>query len=81
MRNEEIQIGSKWRHFKGSIMEVINIAKNSETLEDMVIYKHEDKLWVRTISSFLSSEDITTRSDNVTGQKYRFERIDENDRY
>lgn len=81
MQDKEIQIGSKWQHFKGSIIEVINIAKNSETLEDMVIYKHDDKLWVRPISLFLSSEDITTRSDNVTGQKYRFERIDENDRY
>ena len=60
MRTEEIPIGSKWRHFKGSIM---------------VVYKHDNKLWVRPISSFLSAEDITTRSDNVTGQKYRFERI------
>ena len=75
MRTEEIPIGSKWRHFRGSIMEVINIATNSETLEDMVVYKHDNKLWVRPISSFLSTEDITTRSDNVTGQKYRFERI------
>jgi len=41
----------------------------------MVVYKHDNKLWVRPISSFLSAEDITTRSDNVTGQKYRFERI------
>ncbi len=76
MRNIEINIGSTWRHFKGSIMEVIMIAKNSETLEDMIIYKHNNELWARPISSFLSSEDISLRKDNVTKQKYRFERID-----
>ena len=75
MRDIKVEKGSKWRHFKGSIIEVINIATNSETLEDMVVYKHDNKLWVRPISSFLSAQDITTRSDNVTGQKYRFERI------
>jgi len=51
------------------------VKKEFETLEDMVVYKHDNKLWVRPISSFLSTEDITTRNDNVTGQKYRFERI------
>ena len=43
MRTEEIPLGSKWRHFKGSIMEVINIATNSETLEDMVGYKDDNR--------------------------------------
>ncbi|PJA48890.1 MAG: hypothetical protein CO170_01235, partial [candidate division SR1 bacterium CG_4_9_14_3_um_filter_40_9] len=32
----------KYRHYKGSICEVIGIAKHSETLEDMVVYKHYD---------------------------------------
>ena len=29
----------KYRHYKGQLYEVIDIARNSETLEDMVIYK------------------------------------------
>ena len=33
----------KFRHFKGNIIEVICIAKNSETLEDMVIYTHNNE--------------------------------------
>lgn len=69
--------GEKYQHFKGSIMEVVDIAKNSETLEEMVIYKHDNELWVRPISMFLSKEDISERADNVTGQKYRFEKIEE----
>lgn len=75
MRDENIVIGSKWKHFKGSTMEVICIALNSESLEKMVIYKHDNNIWARPISSFLSNEDISNRSDNKTGQKYRFEEI------
>lgn len=76
MQKEEVLPGSRWKHFKGSVMEVMGTAKNSETLEDMIIYKHNEELWVRPISSFLDDEDISKRKDNVTGQKYRFERND-----
>lgn len=69
--------GEKYQHFKGDIMEVIDIAKNSETLEEMVIYKHNNILWARPISMFLSEEDVSHRPDNVTKQKYRFEKIEE----
>lgn len=75
MRKEKIIIGSKWQHFKGDIMTVREIAKHSETLEEMVIYEHKNELWARPISSFLSDEDITSRADNKTGQKYRFQKI------
>lgn len=75
MRKEIIKMGSKWQHFKGDIMEVVALAKHSETLEEMVIYKHSGNLWVRPISSFLSEENIENRKDNKTHQKYRFEQI------
>ena len=48
----EIKKG-KYRHFKGNVYEVIGIAKNSETLEDMVVYrsvKDEGEIWVRPLS-------------------------------
>ena len=40
----------KYRHFKGNEYEVIGIAKNSETLEETVVYRAlygEKDLWVR----------------------------------
>ena len=44
-----------YRHFKGNEYEVIGIAKNSENLEDTVVYRalYGDKgLWVRPLSMF-----------------------------
>ena len=72
-----IKIGQKYRHFKGDIVEILNIATHSETLEKMIVYEHNNKVWVRPIDMFLSKEDISTREDNVTHQKYRFELIEE----
>ena len=40
----------KYRHFKGNEYELIGIAKHSETLEPMVVYRPlygEGSLWVR----------------------------------
>lgn len=75
MRNESIEKGSKWRHFKGDVMTVLGIVKHTETLEEMIIYEHRNEYWARPISSFLSTEDVSKREDNKTGQKYRFEKI------
>ncbi len=42
-----------YRHFKGNIYELLDIARNSETLEDMAVYRSGDEngtLWVRPLS-------------------------------
>ena len=72
-----IKVGEKYQHFKGSIMEIVAIAKHSETLEELVIYKHDENLWARPVSMFLSKEDISNRPDNITGQKKRFEKVED----
>ena len=49
---DEIKLG-KYRHFKGNMYEVIGIAKNSETLEETVVYRAlygDGGLWVRPTS-------------------------------
>ena len=48
----DIKLG-RYRHFKGNEYEVIAIAKNSETLEETVVYRAcygEQSLWVRPAS-------------------------------
>lgn len=49
---EEIRIG-RYRHFKGNEYQVIGIARHSETLEPMVVYRAlygEGGLWARPAS-------------------------------
>lgn len=49
---EEIRPG-RYRHFKGKEYEVIGVAKHTETLESMVVYRAlygEGGLWVRPLS-------------------------------
>lgn len=78
---KEVKIGRVYRHFKGNYYFVENIAYDSETRERMVVYKplydREDgrTIWVRPEKMFL--EEIPARSDNVTGQKLRFELVEE----
>lgn len=51
----------KYRHYKGNLYEVIDIAKHSETLEDMVVYKTlygDFKLWVRPLEMFLEEVEL-----------------------
>lgn len=55
----EIKPG-KYRHFKGGEYRVLFIAKNSETLEPMVVYKAlygEGDIWVRPASMW--NETVT----------------------
>lgn len=70
-----IKVGATYKHFKGIIMEVIAIAKHSETLEEMVIYKHVDtgEVWARPMTEFCSKVDKTKYPD--VEQEYRFEEI------
>lgn len=48
----DIKLG-KYRHFKGNEYEVVALAHNSETMEDMVVYKAlygDCDYWVRPAS-------------------------------
>ena len=65
-----IKLG-KYRHFKGNEYEVMAIAKNSETLEEMVVYKAlygEEELWVRPKSMW---EEIVER-DGKTFKRFEY---------
>lgn len=52
-----------YQHYKGNTYEVVGVAKHSETLEDMVVYKplYENPgamLWVRPLSMFIEEVEI-----------------------
>ena len=73
----EVKVGALYKHFKGDIMEVIAIAKHSETLEEMVVYKHNGEVWVRPLDMFNSKVDRDKYPDVI--QEYRFEEITKED--
>jgi len=65
-----IKLG-KYRHFKGNEYEVIGIAKHSETLEEMVIYRAlygEGGYWVRP--AVMWDEEITR--DGKTFKRFTY---------
>lgn len=77
--NREVTEYSHWKHFKGTMAEVITVAKDSETGEEMVVYKctgnhgqtnHTDGVYVRPMKMFLSEVDHEKYPDVNT--KYRF---------
>lgn len=68
-----IQLG-KYRHFKGKEYEVIAVAKHSETLEELVVYKAlygEEGIWVRSLAMW--NEEVARDGKIVN----RFEKIDD----
>ena len=66
----EIKLG-KYRHFKGNEYEVVGIAKHSETLEEMVVYKAlygDGGIWVRPASMW----DETVTRDGKDFKRFEF---------
>lgn len=74
---ERIMPGDTVRHFKGNLYQVLYFALDSETQEEMVVYRAlygEGGVWVRKKEMFLSPVDREKYPDVC--QAYRFERID-----
>lgn len=66
----------RYRHFKGNEYEVVGLAKDSETMEEVVVYRAlygERGLWVRSARMFA---EIIERDGRTMP---RFQRIDGTD--
>lgn len=68
---KEIEIGAIYKHYKGNNYEVVGIARHSETLEELVIYKAlydslefgSNTLWARPKKMFL--ENVIQNGEEV----------------
>lgn len=61
----------KYRHFKGNEYELLGIARHSETMEPMVVYRAlygEGGLWVRPLSMWTEWVD----RDDYHGPRFRY---------
>ena len=73
---KETMVGKRYRHFKGGIYIVTDIAVHSETEKMMVVYKsfNEPTLtWVRPLNMFISEVDKAKYPD--VEQEMRFEQL------
>lgn len=73
---KEKMVGKRYRHFKGGIYIVTDIAVNSETEKLMVVYKsfNEPTLtWARPLDMFVSEVDKEKYPD--VKQEMRFEEM------
>ena len=70
----ELKINRIYKHFKGDYYLVEDVAMDSETKAEMVVYRRlygDGGLWVRPKDMFLSEVDHKKYPD--VKQKYRFE--------
>jgi len=66
----------KYRHFKGMIVEVIGVASDSETMEEMIVYIHPDPIkgkgantmWVRPKKMFV--ENVIKNGEEIPRFKF-----------
>lgn len=66
-----------YKYFKGNIYQIISIALDSETLEQVVVYQQlysPFQMYVRPLEMFLSKTDKDKYPDAV--QEYRFEKLE-----
>ncbi len=81
---DELKLGI-YKHFKGNLYEVITLARHSDTLEEMVVYKalydHEEYgrncVWTKSLKKFTEHVE----KDNYSGPRFIYNKNDKKTPY
>jgi hypothetical protein len=65
----EIKVGQRYKHWKGNVYTVIALARNSDTLDEEVIYQGEysdsefgeNPVWTRSLAEFVERVEVEGR--------------------
>lgn len=50
--NCPVKPGSKWKHYRGAVVDIVKVAVDEETLQPAIVYKHNQVEFVRTLSNW-----------------------------
>lgn len=64
-----------YRHYKGSLYELVDVARHSETLEELVIYRNVDtgEFWARP--AYMWDEKVNVNGEEVSRFTFVAEKI------
>lgn len=68
--NKMLELG-KYKHYKGNEYEVLGVARHSETMEELVVYKAlygDGEMWVRPLGMF--NEEVEVEGKMVPRFEY-----------
>ena len=63
---KQIKPGQRYKHFKGGKYTIVDVARDSETMEEVVVYKGKynssefgpNPVWVRPVDNFCGQKEI-----------------------
>jgi hypothetical protein len=59
--SKKLLLGGKYKHYQGNLYEVLAVARHSESLEEIVVYRAlygEKDVWARPLKMFLEEVSI-----------------------
>lgn len=74
---EELKLNRVYRHYKGDEYLVLDVAKHSETGEELVVYRAlygEGRLWARPLAMFF--DELEEEKVSKYGQRRRFQLVE-----
>ena len=58
MKSTQVRVGAWYRHYKGNLYKIISLARDTETLDPVVVYQAmygTGSVWVRPLGMFLEN--------------------------